>query len=343
MKRVSYKDLLFSTLRSNDFCVSIYASNFMEMERLIDGAQLVAKQDLSPEKYSALFSNIENDKYLVESFPVALFLSSTEKMYVPLFNCYEELFVVATSFHIKPLIKLHQRDKDVALLVFAENNVKLFLVNIKNVNLLEVFPFPQNKTDLLKIDQHVAKVLKKEKPLLILSGNNEICKSFKKISVYGYLFGEPLEILQKYKGGELVRHIFKHLEPYFRKNEVKKLERFELAKLKGKVVMDANEILNYALNGAIKTLYISEDKKLWGYLDTHRKKMTIHSRQIDSYDDDILDDISEIVMKNKGTVFTLPQSQMPEKTLMFAILRDDFEKILFDRKQFKKPKYLKSS
>lgn len=151
MKKVSYEDVLFAGTQNQDFCVSFYASNFMELERLIDEAQLVARQDLNPEQFSALFGSVEGDKNLIDTFPVAVFLNGHAKMYVPLFKCDEELFVVSTSFHIKPLIKIHQRNKDIAMLVFTESHVKLFQVSMKNLVLLEIFKVPQNEPDYLKI------------------------------------------------------------------------------------------------------------------------------------------------------------------------------------------------
>jgi hypothetical protein len=335
MKKVSYEDILFADFKCQGFCVSIYASNFMEMQRLIDEAQLVARQDLNPEQYTALFGTFEHEKNLIENFPVAVFLSAQTKMYVPLFKCHEELFVVSTSFHIKPLIKMHQRNKDVAMLSFSESNVKLFQVSIKNVVLLDIFKLPKQDKDYLIIDRYISSLLSDKKPLLVFTGNRKHIDKFKKASIYGNIFNEPFNILQRFKDRDLLKHIFRHLEPYFRKIESKTLERFNTAKIQGKILIEINEILSHALKGQIKALYIAEDKKLWGYLDAHRSKITIHTKQIDSYDDDILDDLSELVLKFKGSVFVLPHSEMPEKNVIFCILRDSYEKIIIAKKLHK--------
>jgi hypothetical protein len=338
MKKVSYEDVLFAGTQNQDFCASFYASNFMELERLIDEARLVARQDLNPEQFSALFGSIEADKNLIDTFPVAVFLSGHTKMYVPLFKCDEELFVVSTSFHIKPLIKIHQRNKDIAMLVFTDSHVKLFQVSMKNLVLLEIFKVPESEPDYLKIDQFVTSILAKRKLLLVFTGNLEQINRFKSVSFYGYSYKEPLLISQKLKSGELLRHIFRHIEPFFRGQEAKISARFLSAKLQGKMVSQTEDIFNHARRGEIKNLYIAEDKKIWGYIDTQRKKISTHLKQVDSYDDDILDDLSELVIKNKGTVIVVPQSEMPENMVIFGILRDNYERIIFEKKSHKSAK-----
>lgn len=332
MKKASYEDILFADQVNQGFCISFYASNHMELARLIDEAKLVARQDISAADYSSLFETLDAERTAIDSFPVAVFINSKIRCFVPIFSCDEELFVVSTSFHIKPLIKVHQRNKDVALLHFTSTDVKLFQVNMKNLVLLDIFKPPSDEQDYLNIDRFVSNLLSEKKLLLVFSGNPESIKSFKKLSLYGNIFDTPLVSTSKNNGRDLIRHIFKHIEPYFRRLESKAANRFINAKKQGRLITDTHEIFSHAINGEIKILFIAEDIKLWGYLDTHRNKILVHNRQMDSFDEDILDDISEIVLKFKGSVVVLPQSKMPEKTMVFGILRDSYEKIIIERK-----------
>ncbi len=285
----------------------------------------MARQDLNAEQFLALFGSIEAGKNLIETFPAAVFLSSHAKMYVPLIKCEEELFVVSTSFHIKPLIKMHQRNKDIAMLVFADSNVKFFQVNMKTLVLLDIFKVPQNQVDYLKIDHYVMNILAKRKLLLVFTGNLDQIDRFKSVSNYDNSYKDPLLISQKLKTRELLRHIFKHIEPVFRKLEAKISEQFLAAKIKGKIISRIEDIFNHAKRGEIKSLYIAGDKKVWGYIDPSREKITTHLKQVDSYDDDILDDLSELVIKHKGTVTVVPQTDMPESMVIFGILRDEYK------------------
>lgn len=335
MRKVSYQDILFIDDKNQGFCLSFYASNHMELARLIDEAKLVARQDLGANEFEQLFGHLDATLLTIDIFPVAVFINSSVKCYVPLFNCHEELFVISTSFHLKPLMKLHQRNKDVAVLHFSDENVKLYQISIKNISLLDVFETPNTSSDYDNIDRCVSDIISKNKLLLIFSGKQECIDEFKKICMYGHYFNNPLPSIIKIKNKDMIRHIFKHIEPYFRELESRTTLRFETAKMQGRLVSDPNEILQHALNGDIKILFIAEDKKLWGYLDVYKKVIRTNPKQMDCYDDDILDDLSEIVLKAKGSVVVLPQSQMPDSGLIFGILRDPYEKIIYERKTFK--------
>jgi hypothetical protein len=247
-------------------------------------------------------------------------------MYVPLFRCEEEFFVVSTSFHIKPLIKMHQRNRDVALLSFSSNTVNLFKVSFNGMILLDVFKGPQCDKDFLLIDKFVSSLLSNNKPLLLFTGQRENVKKFIKLTSYKNIFEEPIDILQNFRSRELLKHIFRHIEPYFRKAELKVSRRVQLAKTDERTTTDINEIFQSAQREEVESLFIAEDKKIWGYLDARKNKVSTHKIQVDSYDEDILDDISEIVLKFKGSVVVLPQSSMPDKALMFAILRKKTKK-----------------
>lgn len=332
MKKASYEDILFANKTNQGFCVSFYASNFVELSRLIDEAQLVARQDLSVSDYSTLFESLEAEKNVIDAFPVAIFLNSQIRCFIPLLVCNEELFVVSTSFHIKPLLKVHQRNRDVALLHFTSSEVKLFQVSIKSLVLLDVFKAPKNEKDYINIDRFVTSLLSEKKLLLIFSGNIESINLFRKTSLYGNAFNIPLMYSRKNKTKDLLKHIFNHIESHFRKLEAMATDRFITAKKQGRLITETNEIFNYALKGDIKILFIAEDKKIWGYLDTYKNKILTHSKQMDSFDEDILDDLSELVLKFKGSVVVLPQADMPEKNMVFAILRDNYEKIIFEKK-----------
>ncbi len=335
MKKVTYEDVLFADTKSQDFCVSIYASNMLELQRLMDEAKIVARQDLNAQQYSCLFDSVETEMNVIDTFPVAVFLSAHQRMFVPLLRCLEELFVVSTTFHIKPLIKMHQRNKNLALLSFSAKEVKLFQVGIKGLILLDIFNAPLSHQDYLNIDQYVSSLLEGKKPLLVYAGSKQHIEKFHKISTYGNIYPEPIEIKKNFKGRDFLKYIYTHIEPYFTKIESKVLRLYETAQQQGRVITEPNEIFKQALCGSIKALYIAEDKKIWGYLDTYRNKVAMHLKQVDSYDDDVLDDLSEIVLKFKGVVVALPQSEMPEKAVMFAILRDNYQRTILHKKMLK--------
>lgn len=332
MKKVSFEDMLFMEKKSKGFCLSFYASNFMEFDRLIDEAKLIARKDFESGEYCSFFESLDIYKKYIDSFPSAIFISSELHYYVPLLTCKEELVVVSTSFHVKPLIKMYQRSRNLALLQFSEDQVQLFQINMKNITLIDIFELPKNSTDYLDIDRFVRQHLSEKKPLLIISGQEKYVKNLRDSSLYGNIFPTTFHSHLYKNGASLINHIYRHIDSYFFELESRSTSRITTAKQKGRLATDVDSIFSHALAGEIKTLFVAENEKLWGSMDFINKKISIHSQQMNSYDDDILDDLAELVLKFKGNVVVLPSMQLPNESLVCAILRDDFEKIIHNKK-----------
>lgn len=87
----------------------------------------------------------------------------------------------------------------------------------------------------------------------------------------------------------------------------------------GRSIESLPEIAEAAAKGRIKSLFIRSGSALWGKL--HRKTgKVIVDQSLKGTGDDLLDDIAEQVLKNRGRVYTLPQHQMPTKEPIAAVL-----------------------
>ncbi|WP_413944480.1 hypothetical protein [Bdellovibrio sp. HCB-162] len=97
------------------------------------------------------------------------------------------------------------------------------------------------------------------------------------------------------------------------------MEMEELARQK-KVIDDLIKISRAALNGKVKTLFLRNNSEIWGHLHRRSSQITFHEKQIDSKDDDILDDIACEVIRHGGEVIVLTDKDMPTQSPAAAIL-----------------------
>jgi hypothetical protein len=74
-----------------------------------------------------------------------------------------------------------------------------------------------------------------------------------------------------------------------------------------------------AVRGEVACLVLEKDIQLWGYFDRSSGRLTLHSRQQDGRDDDVLDDIAEVVMASGGQVLTVASGDMPTASPVAAL------------------------
>lgn len=93
----------------------------------------------------------------------------------------------------------------------------------------------------------------------------------------------------------------------------------ELAKRR-MIVDDLFKISKAALKGKIRTLYLRDNIEIWGHFRRQSGEITLHEKQLDSKDDDILDDIACEVIRHGGEVMVLTGKEMPTSSPAAAIL-----------------------
>lgn len=89
---------------------------------------------------------------------------------------------------------------------------------------------------------------------------------------------------------------------------------------KGLLIDDIFKISKAALRGEIQTLYLQENIELWGRFHRQSGEIKIHEKQLDSHDDDILDDIACEVIRRGGEVIVLPVKEMPSSAPASALV-----------------------
>lgn len=129
MKKLQPKDVINQQLFLNTNCVSLYASTPKDFEKILSEAEEFANKKISERQRRFLFNGIKeemNAQKIKLKFPIGVFLSEMLYGYVKLPFDVEPLSVVAKSFHIKPLLKLVQRDQCFLMLFFSNKQATLF-------------------------------------------------------------------------------------------------------------------------------------------------------------------------------------------------------------------------
>lgn len=94
----------------------------------------------------------------------------------------------------------------------------------------------------------------------------------------------------------------------------------EHQKIKNKLIDDLTKISRAALHGEVKTLFLRDKSEIWGQLDRRSGQISVHPRQLNGKDDDVLDDIACEVIRQGGEVIVLSPRDMPSAGPAAAVL-----------------------
>lgn len=156
---------------------------------------------------------------------------------------------------------------------------------------------------------------------LILVSLKEHHSHFKEISHNPYLIDEGINI--SYESLEMDKLKSKALEiikPIALKKTQELIESFRNAEADSLGSSDLVQVVKAAYESRIKTLLLEEDRIIPGKIDYNTGKINFCDLKMPDCDD-ILDDLAQLVLKNKGNVQVLHKDKMPSLTGIAAIYR----------------------
>ncbi|MGZ3768044.1 MAG: baeRF3 domain-containing protein [Bdellovibrio sp.] len=160
----------------------------------------------------------------------------------------------------------------------------------------------------------------KELPLYVFT-NDVLFDFYKEVSTH------PLPVLSKIdlsKGIPRIEALLHQVNLLTQKNliEHKSLSTANIdeAVKQKRMIDDLTNISRAALNGRIKTLFLRDNIDVWGQFHRGSGQITFHEKQMDSKDDDILDDIACEVIRKGGEVIVLREKDMPSSSPAAAII-----------------------
>ncbi len=271
-----------------------------------------------------------------------------------------ELAIVADSFHIKPLLRNYQSIDHYYVIGLGKKNFKMFEGNryyISELNLgddvftnaedllgtdvggsqINVGGFggqvagyntksEEDKKDIEKFFRYVDKVVmdnisKGDPAPVILIGLTENQGEFRRISKNPFLLKKGIN--KQHEGlttEAALEEIWTILEPIYLEKTSTLVERFNNARAYFAASIDISEIGKAAVEGRIGQLMVEAERVIPGKID--RETGDIISAQLENPAvDDLLDDIAEMVLSQRGEVVVLPRERMPSDTGVAAIFR----------------------
>lgn len=110
------------------------------------------------------------------------------------------------------------------------------------------------------------------------------------------------------------------VEPHYLTRLTGLVEMFGSARSKGLGTDDLAQAADSAVAGRVATLLIEADRHVPGRIDTMSGEIQFDDLANPEVDD-LLDDLGELVLKNRGQVVIVPADRMPTRTGIAAIYR----------------------
>jgi hypothetical protein len=353
MKELMNQDLKVINEASSAPMVSIYLSTegTWDLKTLIEKW----KESLSRAEY---FLEKDYTKSFINSFMEPLWLSDCLKhlehldkgiavFYCDKFQGYmrsqtsiNDLVVVADSFHIKPLIRIKNNEKGFFLISISMKAIKVWGESNGHLYHLDTFRNESEYNENINVNTNKSltasprefiaqtavelnKMLSVYKLPIILAGVSEHLGQMKKFLDHSMILKETIiGNVERAKSDELREKCFELLEPFYRQREIEMVEELNLSVKKNHAITYIEDIAVSAVYGKIKKLFVVENRHLWGSLNKTTGEVFISPRQIDSHDDDILDDICQMVLSKGGEVVVLKEAANVKGYIAAAIVTD---------------------
>lgn len=255
----------------------------------------------------------------------------------------ERLCILAKSFHVKPLLRWMQVDRDFLLLHLESDGFKLYQGNQFEFNCKEIIHFsdvlprkgdrrllPGTSSRFLgweeKVDFVSEWILRRTmqlKPRLFVTGDNQLTEPLlKRInSPFAPRAVGHVPLFDR-KVFELCRDIRGILRKEARRTIEQAFIEFESAEKINLADRNIYRIAQAAIQGRVKKLIIADGINIFGKINPRTGNIAIHPGQINHEDDDILDDLAQTVLAQGGEVVIADRVQIPKRRPVLAILYD---------------------
>ena len=144
---------------------------------------------------------------------------------------------------------------------------------------------------------------------------------FHRVSHNPFLMGEGIDISPDALSIEALRvRAWSAIEPHYHARLAGLIEMFEVARSRELGTDDLIQAATNAVAGRVATLLINADRQIPGRIDDLTGEIQLDDLA-KPHVDDLLDDIAEVVLRNRGQVVVVPAERMPTQTGLAAIYR----------------------
>ncbi len=276
----------------------------------------------------------ETEKFQEMGSHVGLFRNNKMTRLVNLPSDFEDFCVVSTSFHVKPLLSWLQSEYCVGLLVMHNQKLRLYKITSQQrqlVSEIQMEPINNlkqpsrewvNQAHLTNwFESFFAKDSIFRFQPLYLSGIDRKSSSF--LSLIDKVIGRKPIVIEKDRQTEINDLIdqIRDTEAQKRKHQIKlSLVDFYSNSENFKVSFDLSEILRASLSGQVRQLIVACDHSIFGKINRDQQSLTLTHFHKDHEDDDILDDISQILLKQGLYPIFLPRRRIYKNKPIMALI-----------------------
>jgi hypothetical protein len=235
--------------------------------------------------------------------------------------------VIASSFHIKPLLEEKQKERHYNFLMFQKNDITFYEGRDSHLEERDRFYFDVDfeGASLGWLEAWINRLLATtHRPVFWASQNSKLSDLVVPPIKSHHFQKVPLQIDNQYESQwqlQLHRQVLKRLKD-LEKDEICHLAReIHLAEQEGRVSFNLFQVARSVVANRVSTLLVASDHEIWGELDEQTGGLSIHPDQINHRDDDLLDDLAEKVIESGGQVLVLPKEEIPSQTGVLAILK----------------------
>ncbi len=329
MKRLNPHRVLHARNPELNTCVTLYANTPLDLHRNFEEAHRLL--DTLPDGNDEHMLLGVAERFLRVAaledmpYPVAFFLSEHMSGFVPLPYEVKSLAVVSTSFHVKPLLKWLQREHRFLVLLLKDNEATIHEGTLGHFGEMETISYKQlgsRRGILPAIDRRLFRAVYSLRTPVILAGDFDMIEDFRVRSRYKHLVEDPIINPDDFENPDkLHKAAIEVLEPLLKKQEEAHLNAYWHFQKKDRTVFQLDDIVHHALRHRIKHIFICEDVTIWGEINPLSEMVRYNQKQMDAYDDDIIDDLAEMVYRAGGQITVLPRESMPHNSATCAILR----------------------
>jgi hypothetical protein len=283
-----------------------------------------------------------------QSDGLALFLAPGYFRYLRVPLQLQDLTEVADRFDITPLLPLWTLEDRFHLLALSRNHVRLFEGTRFAVNEMETNSIPksfneaiESQVDQSHRQQHTAKpglpkdllvyfrsidrglrsLLNDRKAPLVLAGVDEALSFYRQVNTYEGLLpagivGNP----DRLKAGELHAKAWEIVEAHYDQARKEAIRQYTECADASRNSSKLAEILPAAYHGRVYHLYVALGAALWGGYDPEQATVEIHDEARPG-DENLLNVAVAHAILNGGSVYALPQAEMPEGTVVASLFR----------------------
>jgi hypothetical protein len=259
----------------------------------------------------------------------------------------EQTCQVATSFHVKPLLRWIQGDQEFLFLGLEKQAAYLYLGSQDSFKLIDSIVFPdffktkENVTDDISLkstrqkktketetfkwlNEWILDLTKNSKPKLFIAGEPSLIEALNKSLNYIKAIKTPVtQTFSQFNASEPCQKIRKILKIDSKQSLEKALLEFRFAEEDNRAKKNIFQISKAVVQGKVRKLIVTDELSIFGKIDKKSGGIAIHPADLDHEDDCILDDLAQMVLSQGGEVIVAKRHEIPKGRPVLAILEDD--------------------